>query len=99
MVRGDDGLRFENLVATRLLKWTHYQRDVLGKELDLHYIRTKDQAEVDFSLIESGQISQLVECKLSDSKIAAALERFAGEHPPPLHCSRSVEKSINRAAP
>lgn len=49
--------------------------------MDLHYIRTKDQAEVDFSLIESGQILQLIECKLSDSKVHAALERFAEEHP------------------
>jgi uncharacterized protein len=81
MVRGDEGLRFENLVATHLLKWTHYQRDVKGVDMNLYYIRTKDQAEVDFNLVESGRVTQLIECKLSETKMHTALERFAGEHP------------------
>jgi uncharacterized protein len=81
MVRGDAGLRFENLVANHLLKWVHYQRDVLGKEIDLHYLRTKDDSEVDFTLVEAGQINQLVECKLTDTKIHGALARFANEYP------------------
>jgi uncharacterized protein len=81
LVRGNEGIRFENLVATHLLKWAHYQRDVKGKEIDLHYIRTKDEAEVDFTLIDAGKVVHLIECKLSDTKVHTALARFANEHP------------------
>lgn len=44
---------------------------------DLHYIRTKDDAEVDFALSEGDSLTHLVECKLSDAKPHRALTRFA----------------------
>ena len=81
LVMGDDGLRFENLVATALHKHVQWQQDVQGQEAGLHYIRTKDGAEVDFALSHKGQLSQLVECKLSDPKPHRALLRFARELP------------------
>ena len=46
LVEGDEGIRFENLMATALLKHVQWQHDVLGRETGLHYIRTKDDAEV-----------------------------------------------------
>jgi predicted AAA+ superfamily ATPase len=82
LVEGDEGLRFENLVATALLKHVQWQHDVQGKEVGLHYIRTKDGAEVDFALSEKSQLTQLVECKLSDEKPHRALQRFATEKAP-----------------
>lgn len=82
MVEGDDGLRFENLMATALLKHVQWQHDVQGRETALHYIRTKDGAEVDFALTEKGQLTQLIECKLTDEKPHRALQRFAQEKAP-----------------
>lgn len=82
LVEGDEGLRFENMVATALLKHVQWQHDVQGKEAALHYIRTKDGAEVDFALSEKNQLVQLVECKLSDDKPHRALLRFAQEKAP-----------------
>jgi predicted AAA+ superfamily ATPase len=82
LVEGDDGLRFENLVATALLKQVQWQHDVQGKEAGLHYIRTKDGAEVDFALSDKNQLTHLVECKLSDEKPHRALQRFALEKAP-----------------
>ncbi|MEQ1691887.1 MAG: AAA family ATPase, partial [Gemmatimonas sp.] len=35
----DEGARFENLVASHLLKWVHFQQDTLGRELELRYFR------------------------------------------------------------
>jgi hypothetical protein len=55
---------------------------VQGKETGLHYIRTKDGADVDFALSEKDQLTQLVECKLSDEKPHRALQRFALEKAP-----------------
>lgn len=79
LVEGDEGLRFENLVATALFSHVQWQHDVLGKECALHYIRTKDGAEVDFALSEKNQLTELVECKLSDHKPHRALLRFSQE--------------------
>ena len=82
LVEGDEGLRFENLVVTALLKQVQWQHDVQGKEAGLHYIRTKDGAEVDFALSDKNQLTHLVECKLSDDKPHRALQRFALEKAP-----------------
>jgi uncharacterized protein len=81
LVKGDAGVRFENFVACSLLKHVEWQQDALGKETGLHYIRTKDGAEVDFAVSEDGHLTDLVECKLGDHKPHRALMRFAGEWP------------------
>ena len=83
LVQGDEGIRFENLVACHLQKHVHWQQDAKGKEVDLHYVRTKDGAEVDFCLSHKAPagdtLTHLIECKLGDSKPHAALKRFAGQ--------------------
>ena len=81
LVRGDQGVRLENAVAGMLLKHTHFLQDSTGKLFGLHYIRTKDGAEVDFALSEEGKLTHLIECKLGDNKPHRGLSRFAGEFP------------------
>jgi uncharacterized protein len=81
LVKGDAGVRFENFMAGSLLKHVEWQQDALGKEMGLHYIRTKDGAEVDFAVSEGGHLTDLVECKLADHKPHRALMRFADEWP------------------
>ena len=81
LVLGDEGLRFENLVACHLLKNVHWQQDTRGAAADLHYIRTKDEAEVDFCLSEGDTLTHLVECRLADAKPHRALARFAAQWP------------------
>ena len=81
LVKGDAGVRFENFVACSLLKHVEWQQDAVGKEMGLHYIRTKDGAEVDFAVSEGCHLIDLVECKLGDHKPHRALMRFAGEWP------------------
>jgi predicted AAA+ superfamily ATPase len=81
LVLGDAGLRFENMVACHLLKTVQWKQDTRGAVVDLHYIRTKDEAEVDFCLSEGDTLTHLVECKLSDTKPHRALARFAEQWP------------------
>jgi len=81
LVRGDPGIRLENAVAGMLLKQTDFLRDSTGQDAGLHYVRTKDCAEVDFALSNGQQLSHLIECKLSDTKPHAALTRFAAQFP------------------
>lgn len=81
LVKGDDGVRFENAVAVMLQKQTNFVGDTKGVETGLHYIRTKDGAEVDFCLSRDGELSHLIECKLSDPVPHRALQRFAEQFP------------------
>jgi len=81
LVLGDEGLRFENLVACHLLKNVHWLQDTRGAAVNLHYIRTKDEAEVDFCLSEGDILTHLVECKVSDARPHRALARFAEQWP------------------
>ena len=79
LVRGDMGVKFENAVAGMLLKHTHFLQDTTGADTGLHYVRTKDGAEVDFALSNGDELTHLIECKRSDNKPHRALTRFAGE--------------------
>ena len=81
LVQGDDGVRFENAVACHLLKHVQWQQDAFGRDCALHYLRTKDGAEVDFALSEGERVTDLIECKLADASPHRALVRFAGEMP------------------
>ncbi|MBI5331502.1 MAG: ATP-binding protein [Betaproteobacteria bacterium] len=81
LVRGDAGLRLENAVAAMLLKQVHYQQDALGLSTGLHYIRTKDGAEVDFALSHGDRLTHLIECKLADNAVHRALAGFADKFP------------------
>lgn len=79
LVKGDEGVRFENAVAVMLSKQAHWLGDTQGSATGLHYIRTKDGAEVDFCLSVEGAISLLVECKLAETRPHRALQRFAAQ--------------------
>jgi predicted AAA+ superfamily ATPase len=68
-------------VAVLLQHRAHQLADSRGCEAGLHYIRTKDGAEVDFCLSVDGAVNQLVECKLADTTPHRALLRFAGQFP------------------
>jgi uncharacterized protein len=78
-VRGDEGAKFENACAAMLLKHTHFRQDTLGKQTDLHYLRTKDGAEIDFVLCDDGAPTHLIECKQADNRPTSTLIKFAGQ--------------------
>jgi len=75
--------RFENLVASHLLKWVEYQVDTQGRALELRYFRDIDGREVDFVVTErSGNPLAFVECKWDDAPVDPGLrylvQRFPG---------------------
>jgi uncharacterized protein len=65
----DETLRFENLVASHLLKWVHYRQDTEGLDLELRYFRDTDGREVDFVVTERRNPILFIECKWSDSRL------------------------------
>ncbi len=70
---GDEELKLENTCAIRLLKHIQYLQDYEGRNITLNYIRTKENKEVDFVIVENDQATQLIEVKLSDSNISSSL--------------------------
>ena len=100
MVNGDDGVRFENAVAVMLTKQVHVLSDTKGFEAGLHYIRTKDGAEVDFCLSVDGALSQLLECKHAETNPHRALRRFAQQFPEAqaVQLVRNARQSERRGA-
>ena len=76
LVRGNEGVKFENMVALCLLKHVYAQVDLLGQPFALHYMRTKDGAEVDFCLVRDNQPELMIEAKRSDSVPGKSLLNF-----------------------
>ncbi len=76
-VLGDDGARFENLVATHLLKRAHLLEDRDGHRCELKYVRDKEGREVDFVVVKDGVVTELIEAKLSDTDVAPSLRYYA----------------------
>lgn len=82
-VIGDEGARFENLIATSLLKRLHYLEDRDGYRYELRYIRDKEGREVDFVIVKDGKIEELLEAKYSDETISRSLVYYAERLKPP----------------
>jgi predicted AAA+ superfamily ATPase len=62
----DIGARLENLVACALLKEVHAVEDCDGSKAELHYLRTKDGAEIDFLITIDEKPLICFEVKTSD---------------------------------
>jgi len=80
-ITGDEGAKWENACAAMLLKHVHFQQDSHGKQTTLHYLRTKDGAEIDFLLCENDTPTHLIECKHADNHPTAAVMKFGGLFP------------------
>ncbi len=72
----DPGARFENMVASHLLKFCHFQQDVLGHKMELRYIRDTDKREVDFVVIKDKRPLFAVEAKFSDKALSPHIYYF-----------------------
>lgn len=75
------GPRFENLVASHLLKWCDFQQDAQGRDVELQYFRDIDGREVDFVTVERRQPLLAVEAKWSDEPVARGLSYFKQRFP------------------
>jgi predicted AAA+ superfamily ATPase len=68
--------RFENLVASHLLKAVHLWTDLGFGDFDLRYVRDKEKREVDFLITESRAPLVLIEAKLNDREPSESLMFF-----------------------
>jgi len=76
LVRGNNGVVFENFVATCLLKHIFAKIDYKAENCSLCYLQTKERHEVDFALVRDNQVEQMIEVKSSDHAVHSGLRYF-----------------------
>ncbi len=71
------GPRFENLVASHLLKYCHYKEDTEGHKMELRFIRDVDLREIDFVVLQNKKPLFAVECKSGEKNFSPHLFYYA----------------------
>lgn len=72
----DEAARFENLIASHILKFVHFITDYEGYKAELHFLRDVDKREVDFLVTIDGKPWFAVEVKLNDTTLSPQLLYF-----------------------
>lgn len=96
----DEGARFENLVASQLLKYCHWIEDTEGHAMELRFIRDTDKREIDFVVLKDRKPLFAIECKKGEKSISSNIRYFAERTNIPkyyqVHCGEShfVEGNI-----
>ena len=72
----DEAARFENLIASHLLKLVHFITDYEGYKAELYFLRDVDKREVDFLVTIDGTPWFAVEAKLNDTGVSPHLLYF-----------------------
>ena len=67
-VINNEGVRFENLIASHLLKYAHFLKNSQGYKAQLHYLRDSEGREVDFLFTIDDKPWFAVEVKLDEEK-------------------------------
>jgi uncharacterized protein len=70
------GPRFENFIASHLLKYCHFMEDTEGYAMDLRFLRDTDKREADFVVLKEGKPLFAVECKSGEKNVNPSLFYF-----------------------
>ena len=71
-----DGARFENFVASHLLKYGHFLEDTEGEVMELRFLRDHEKREIDFVVIKNGKPLFGVECKAGERTLSPHVRYF-----------------------
>jgi len=72
----EESARFENMVASHLLKYCHFVEDSEGYAMELRFLRDTDGREIDFLVLRDGKPEFAVECKTGEKQISKRIEYF-----------------------
>ncbi|HNL75130.1 MAG TPA: ATP-binding protein [Leptospiraceae bacterium] len=70
------GFRFENLVASHLLKYCHFITDTEGYPMEIRYLRDTDGREIDFVVLKNKKPLFAVECKTGEKALSPHISYF-----------------------
>ncbi|MCI5064696.1 ATP-binding protein [bacterium] len=73
----EQGPRFENFVASQLLKYCHAVEDTNGYHMELRFLREVTGKEIDFVVLKEGKPLFAVECKNRQHEIDPSIKYFA----------------------
>ena len=72
----DMGARFENMVASHLLKHCHFIEDTEGDQMELRFVRDSLGREIDFVVLRNRKPAFAVECKSGERGASKSLKYF-----------------------
>ena len=73
----DMGHRFENLVASQLLKYCHFQENSEGHRMELRFLRDIDKREIDFVVLQKNKPLFAVEVKTGERALSPHISYFS----------------------
>ena len=71
-----EGARFENLVASHLLKYCHFIEDTQGYKMELRFLRDVHKREIDFVVLKDKKPLFAVECKSGEKNLSPHIPYF-----------------------
>lgn len=71
------GARFENLIASNLLKYCHFHQDVNGDKYELKFLRDTEKREIDFLVTNKNKPLFGVECKVGEKQLSPHVRYFS----------------------
>jgi predicted AAA+ superfamily ATPase len=88
----DEAVRFENCVASHLLKLTHFLQDYEGYKANLYFLRSAEKKEVDFLLTIDEKPWFAIEAKMNDTNVSSSLYYFKEKLQIPF-CYQVIKKT------
>jgi len=83
----DKAARFENMVASHLLKFCHFWTDNGYGDFELYCLRNKDKEEIDFLICRDNRPWLPIEVKLNDVKPSPNWKKFINQIP----CNNGIQ--------
>lgn len=98
----DPAARFENLVASQLLKYCHHFEDTEGENMSLRFLRDSTGREIDFVVVRGNKLVFAVECKTGERDLSRNIPYFAARSNIPVfyqvHAgAKDIEFAASRA--
>jgi len=72
----EPGPRFENFIASQLLKYCQFIEDTEGYRMELRFLRDTDKREIDFIVLKDRKPVFAVECKTGDKDVSPSIYYF-----------------------
>jgi hypothetical protein len=88
----DEAVRFENCIASHLLKLTHLLQDYEGYNANLYFLRSAEKKEVDFLLTIDEKPWFAIEAKMNDTNVSSSLYYFKEKLQIPF-CYQVIKKT------
>ena len=71
-----EGAKWENFVASHLLKYCHYIEDSQGEKMELRFLRDVEGREIDFVVLKQNKPLFAVECKSGEKALSPHIKYF-----------------------